>query len=97
MSLWADDLEMIPPGEEPAKGADAHQLLHGMVENFRLSLNSDTLELIMCGDWAIRRYAYDLTMTPRAGGESINQKGHGIHLLQRQLDGSWKIAKDIWN
>jgi ketosteroid isomerase-like protein len=26
----------------------------------------------------------------------MTEKGHGIHLLQRQIDGSWKAAKDIW-
>jgi ketosteroid isomerase-like protein len=94
---FAPELEVIPPGQEPARGESAHQLMRGMLEGYRLNIISDTLELIVCGDWAVRRYAYDLRMTPRDGGDFIREKGHGIHILQRQGDGSWKIAKDIWN
>ena len=97
MSLVAEDLEMIPPGEQPVKGAEAHQLLRGFFDSFTLRLKSPTLELILSGDWAFRRYAYQLTLTSKDGGDSVTHEGQGIHMFRRQSDGSWKFAKDIWN
>ena len=94
--LVTDQFEMIPPGEPPAAGSQGHVFLRGFFERFIPRLNSTTIELVVSGDWAFRRYAYELTLTPEAGGEAVAEKGHGIHLLQRQGDGSWKFAKDIW-
>ena len=33
----------------------------------------------------------------KATGEPMTDRGAGIHILQRQADGSWKLAVDIWN
>ena len=97
MSLVADDLEMIPPGELPAKGADAHRLLGGFFDTFTLALETPTLEVVVSGDWAFRRYAYKLTLTPKAGGDVVTHQGQGVHMLHRERNGSWRVAKDIWN
>jgi uncharacterized protein (TIGR02246 family) len=97
LSLVSEDLEMIPPGEEPATGPQAHQLLRGFFEQFTIGLRSSTADVVVSGDWAFRRYAYELTLTPKAGGAPDVHKGQGMHILQRQVDGSWKFAKDIWN
>jgi ketosteroid isomerase-like protein len=51
----------------------------------------------VAGDWAIQRYAYQLTLTPKAGGQSMEERGKGIHIFRRQPDGSWLIVQDIWN
>ena len=97
LDLVAADLEMIPPGEPPVTGPQAHQLLRSFFEQHTLGLSSSTLELVVTGDWAFRRYAYELTLNPKAGGDPITLKGQGIHMFRRQNDGSWKFAKDIWN
>ena len=96
LTLVSDDLEMIPPGAPPAQGDAAHKLLESFFE-FDLNLNASTLELILTGDWAIRRYEYELTLTPKAGGESTGMRGQGIHLLRKEQDGSWRFAKDMWS
>lgn len=95
--LVSDDLEMIPPGEQPVTGPQAHRLLRGFFEQFTLGLIGTTLELVVSGDWAFRRYVYQLTLTPKAGGDANTLKGQGVHMFRRQHDGSWKFAKDIWN
>ncbi|KPK62596.1 MAG: hypothetical protein AMS21_07390 [Gemmatimonas sp. SG8_38_2] len=96
MGLVADDLEMIPPGAQPVAGPDAHRALRGYFEQFTVAVESSTIELAVGGDWALRRYSYEITLTPKTGGETIVDTGHGIHVFKRQTDGSWKLAKDIW-
>jgi ketosteroid isomerase-like protein len=53
-------------------------------------------EVVVLGDWAIERYTGEVTLTP-AEGEAATATFKGIHIYQRQADGSWKIAQDIWN
>jgi ketosteroid isomerase-like protein len=48
-------------------------------------------------DPAFERGRYDITIAPRAGGEAMDDIGKYITVYQRQADGSWKIARDIWN
>lgn len=96
LELLCDDLEAIPPGEQPVTGARAHQLFRGFFEEFIVRLEPSTIEIVVSGDWAFRRYAYELTLTPKAGGDAIIERGHGIHMFRRQDDGSWCLAKDIW-
>ena len=38
-----------------------------------------------------------LTLTPKAGGDSVEDHGKYIDLLRRQTSGSWKFARLIWN
>jgi len=47
----------------------------------------------------LTRCTYTLTMTPKAGGETINAMpdGKALTLLERQSDGSWKIVYDCFN
>lgn len=65
----------------------------------------------MCIYWCTRRWnegrglvaSYDiaihgeLTMTPAGSDETVTESLKGIHVLERQADGSWKISHDIWN
>jgi ketosteroid isomerase-like protein len=98
LELVADELEMIPPGEEPLKGAAAHQFLRGFTDDgvANLELFRDE-EIVASGDWAFQRYSYELKMTPKDGSDPMTIPGHGIHMFCRQDDGSWNIQKDVWN
>ncbi len=97
LSFVCDDVEAIAPGEAPVTGADAHQLYRSFFEPFHFAFESNTTELVVSGDWAFRRYAYDITLTPKDGSDVVNMQGYGIHLFRRKGDGSWCLAKDMWN
>ena len=97
LSFVCDDVEAIAPGQAPVTGADAHQLYRSFFEPFNFAFESNTTELVVCGDWAFRRYAYDITLTPKDGSDVINMQGYGIHLFRRVGDGGWCVAKDMWN
>jgi len=40
---------------------------------------------------------YKITMTMKAGGATMSDEGHYVVLLEKQADGSWKVAHDIDN
>jgi len=48
-------------------------------------------------EWAFERGTYTITLTPKTGGDPIRDVGKYITLYQRQADGSWRMARDIWN
>jgi uncharacterized protein (TIGR02246 family) len=54
-------------------------------------------EVQVGGEWAIARGGYTATLTPKAGGDAIPVDGKYITILQQQVDGSWKIYRDITN
>jgi ketosteroid isomerase-like protein len=41
--------------------------------------------------------AYNITLTPKTGGQSIRDTGKYITIYSRGSDGRWLIARDIWN
>ena len=50
----------------------------------------------MAGGWAFERGTYKINLTPKAGGEPIQDIGKYITIYERQ-PGAWEIARDIWN
>jgi len=97
-ACFANDGVQMPPNFETNAGKAA---IEGWSKGFlglfscRFKLSVD--EVQVTGDWAFERGRYDITLTPRAGGEPMGDNGKYITIYQRQADGGWKIARDIWN
>jgi ketosteroid isomerase-like protein len=57
-----------------------------------------THDIIIDPGYAIERGAYEMTFHPKSGaGSDITDKGKYITVWEQQLDGSWKIIRDISN
>jgi uncharacterized protein (TIGR02246 family) len=54
-------------------------------------------EIQLCGDWAFMSSAFERVDTPKTGGAVKGATGHYLFVLKKQPDGTWKIARDIWN
>lgn len=54
-------------------------------------------EVQVAGDWAFERGAYTIALTPKAGGEPMQDAGKYITIYQRQPGGAWRMGRDIWN
>jgi uncharacterized protein (TIGR02246 family) len=48
-------------------------------------------------DWAVAWGTSRWSGTPKAGGDSLTVQGKHVIILRRQLDGGWRIERDIWN
>jgi ketosteroid isomerase-like protein len=97
-SMIAEDAVYVPPNRALLVGEDA--ILDFYQSNFdrytyKLSRVAD--EMVVCGDWAFARHTFTGTMEPKEEGDTIDLDNTGIVILQCQPDGSWKVARAIWN
>lgn len=98
-AVYTADVRMMPPDEPAVNGADALRSWVGaMYQEATFSGRYTSSDVQVAGDWGISHYVGELTVTPKAaGGKPVTQTLKGIHIFQRQPDGSWKIAQDVWN
>jgi ketosteroid isomerase-like protein len=97
-SGFTSDVVFMPPNAPLITGHDAvKEWAAAMNEQFEISGGYTDSEVTVAGDWAVERYRGAFTFTPRAGGDAAEETIKGIHIYQRQPDGSWLIAQDIWN
>ena len=96
--LYTDDTIWMPPGEAPLRGKDA---LRAWVEPIwneytvvELSMPSE--EIVVIDDWAYERH-FELLEIYEVGGEQTQYYLKGVRIFRRGEDGSWKIARYIWN
>ena len=101
-SLWSDDVVMLPAGEPALIGRDANrasvtrlrdQSGSAQISDYILSFN----EVKVTGDWAFEWGTYSGTLAPEGGGESLRATGKVIRVLKKDADGSWKIARAMYN
>ena len=94
------DMVIMPPDEPPLSG---HENIRAWLEGFFAAYSTELVytgsEVTVCGDTAFEAYAFRWTLTPVDGmeGKTIHQAGKGVYVFRRQTDGSWKVARDIWN
>lgn len=80
------------------QGDDLRRWLRAFLEGFRVDwLEFEPLAVETAGHLAYHAYSYSWRVTPRAGGEPIEARGKGLHILRREADGAWRIAREIWN
>lgn len=98
MAAMTDDITYLPPNGPALSGAAAvRPWIEGYFAAYRTAWVKTTEELIVSGDWAIEHYAYQSTDTPIAGGAALTDTGKGVNIYHRDADGTWRVARDIWN
>jgi ketosteroid isomerase-like protein len=98
LAQYTDDAILLPPNLLPKTGAELRDWMSDFLRRFRvewLSFNHD--EMTVGRDLAYHRYSYTWRVTPRDGGASTVASGKGLQILRRARDGSWRIAREIWN
>ena len=98
LAVLADGAVFMPPNAAPKEGAELRSWLSNFIEHFAVEwLAFRSTEVIVVSDLAYHAYTYSWRVTPRAGGEPTTASGKGLHILRQQTDGSWGIAREIWN
>ena len=99
LALHTDDIVMVPPNEPAVEGASAvRDWEQSLMDEFSVAgLSYSDEEIVIAGDIALHYFAFQWTVTPKAGGDPLMERGHGVHVLHRQADGSWKLRYDIWS
>jgi len=101
-SLWTDDIVTLSQGEPPLIGKDANRnsilrLREAsrdlQVADYILSFN----EVKIAGDWAFEWGTYSGTVKPVDGGEAVRTTGKVMRVLKKDPDGSWKVARAMYD
>jgi len=100
LSLHTDDVIKMPPNAPASFGQE--QLRANMepaFDNFTFEMALYPEETQVSGDLGFARCTYTVSITPKAGGETIISEpdGKALTIYKRQADGSWKISHDCYN
>ncbi len=98
LSLLAGEAVFMPPNSLERTGEELRRWLGEFLENVRVdyhSMHHD--ETHVAGDLAFHAFRCSWTASPKFGPKPARLHFKGVHVLRRQQDGSWKIAREIWN
>jgi uncharacterized protein (TIGR02246 family) len=98
VGFFTDDAVLMPPNNLVVVGKEAIESRYQLTfTHFTAEHNHLSDEIKVMGDYAFERGTYEVKMIPKAGGESVQDKGKYIAILQRQPNDTWKFARLIWN
>lgn len=98
VTVYTSDVTFMAPNEPAVQGQDAlRKWGEATFGQITMTGRYTSSEVSVSGDWAVDRYTATLTATPKAGGSAIEEKIKGVHIMNRQPDGTWRIAQDVWN
>jgi len=101
-ALWTDDIVTMAPGGPPVAGREANaKKLEAEVAKLKstqvLGFDEQWQEIRIEGDWAYEWGSMSGRLQPFAGGKETDYKLNVMRILNRQPDGTWKIARSIYN
>jgi uncharacterized protein (TIGR02246 family) len=98
VALYTDDAVRMPPNAPAYTGREAiEEAFSGLFEQFSGELTWPTEEIVVADGWAFHRGTYTARLAPVAGDDVIEESGKVIVIFQQQPNGSWKVAREIWN
>jgi uncharacterized protein (TIGR02246 family) len=95
-AMYTEDAVLLPPNTSEVKGKDAIQKFFGGFP--KISQFKQTVQEIQGGEgYAYPRGTYEMTFTPPGSRMQVSDKGKVLAVWRKQSDGSWKVARVIWN
>jgi len=98
ISLWTDDgIRMAPDAPAVIGKEQIREAMKPAFDQMTFDIAIANKEVRVAGDWAFSRGTGTLSTTPKKGGKTTKIDGKYLTILERQADGSWKIAIDCFN
>jgi ketosteroid isomerase-like protein len=99
IAFYSDDAIVFPPNA--ASAATKEAIRNGWKEmlgspGFVISWQPTKVQVGRAGEMAWVSGTYELTMND-ASGKPINDRGKYLEVWEKQTDGNWKCAADMWN
>lgn len=99
VAFYSDDAIVFPPNATSAATKEA--IRNGWKEMLgspgsMISWQPTKVQVGKAGEMAWVSGTYELTMND-ANGKPINDRGKYLEVWQKQTDGNWKCAADMWN
>ena len=97
-SACTDDIVVMPSGMPALNGRQAAVgFMQSFLGQFDLRIRYVSAEIQIDGVTAYDRGTYSQTLTPKGGGPQSAENGNYLWLYRRDGEGSWKMARVIWN
>jgi uncharacterized protein (TIGR02246 family) len=98
VAAFTEDGVQMPPNAPANLGRESIRAWsQAFLAPFRVEFTLAVDEVQVAGDWAFERGTYTITLTPKAGGEPMQDIGKYLTVYQLQPSGVWGMARDIWN
>lgn len=98
MDCFTDDAVWMLPDQAAITGKEAARTWYQDVfERTAFDVTAYTDDLMVAGDWAYAQRTYKGELVRKSTGQRIAGGSNRISILHRQTNGTWKIARDIWN
>lgn len=99
VACFTHDAVQLPPNFPANVGTEEIcRWSGGLLAAFDCEFSLSPEEIRTTGpDWAFERGTYAIALAPRAHGEEFKDVGKYVTLYQREADGRWLMARDIWN
>jgi ketosteroid isomerase-like protein len=99
IAFYSDDAIVFPPNA--ASAATKEAIRNGWKEMFAspgfiITWQPTRVQVGKSGQMAWVSGTYELTMS-EASGKPINDRGKYLEVWEKQTDGNWKCAADMWN
>ena len=97
VEFYTKDAKFLSPNMEIVSGKQAIKELFETGRALGLRrMNFKSVEIAYDGNLAYERGVINIDIEPE-GGQAMIDKGKYLVVMKRQVDGSWKVAVDIWN
>jgi ketosteroid isomerase-like protein len=98
ISLWiSGGIEMQPAASRLTGIEQIRAASQPVMDLFITEMTISPEDVRIFGDCALSYGSYKHMMTPKEGGESLNTTGMFLATLEKQVNGSWKIAIACFN
>ena len=99
MSLYTQDVLLMPPGASSAQGLDeVRTFWSDFFDEWEVVDATSTIDEVIVGEgWAWSRGHYLETLRSKDGLVTVVESGKFSGIWRRVPDGSWKISRDMWN
>jgi len=95
-ALYTEDAVIMPPESPVVEGRGA---IEAWLEMLPVITDAEgaALEVQGTGSLAYLRGTYSMNLVIPGVREAVSQRGKFLQIYARQTDGSWRLARDIWN
>ena len=98
-NLFTDDAVWMMPSNFKDVGKEEAKTFYLFTKKFRFDQETAIEELQVVDDMAYVRVSFDGYLRAKNDGSAppLRSVSRHVWILRKQLDGEWKITRDIWN
>jgi uncharacterized protein (TIGR02246 family) len=96
-ALYTNDAVIMPPNSAAVEGRGAIETWLKALPVVITEADGEALEVDGTGDLAYVRGVYAIGMAVPSVAQPVRQEGKLLQIYARQEDGTWLLARDIWN